>query len=142
MLERYRDGEPVPELHNAIEAHLRVCDGCRGEFLRLQREPPSTVRETSPEPETAGLLSLLSVIRNWQSGLPEPVVLGPAIRQRVAQEIGLYLGGCAASEIVQPVNDDAGNLLPAIQPYLGRFLGQKAASHLSSHIIEVAVVRR
>lgn len=99
-------------------------------------------RHGDGESDPGGLSKLLIRLRNWEAGLPEPDVLGPAIRRLVAQEIGFFLGGNAAREIVEPVTDDGSNLLPAIQPYLGRFLGRKAAAHLSSHIIEVAIVRR
>jgi hypothetical protein len=142
MLERYRDGEPVPELSHAIEAHLGICDWCRGEFQRIQGESPAIPAAGAlPEPEAEGVSTLLTRLRNWQACLPEAAVLGPAVRRLAAQEIGLYLGRRAAQEIVQPVTDDARNLIPAIEPCLGLFLGRKAASHLSSHIVEMALVR-
>ena len=145
MLKSYRDGEPIAERRKVIEAHLSACALCREEFLRIQEEQgePDSVPSISdaPEPDSEGLSAVLARIRTWESSRARPEVRGPAIRRRVVQEIGLYLGGKAAQRIIEPVSDDGGNLLPAIQPFLGRFLGQKAASHLSSHIVEVAVVR-
>jgi hypothetical protein len=142
MLKSYRDGDPIPELRSSIEAHLDLCEFCRMELRRLQGEPEPALCHAAPESDTDGLSDLLSRIRTWESSLPEPGQRGPAIRTRAARELGLYLGGNAAERIIRPVSDDAGNLLPAIQPFLGLFLGRKAASHLSSHIIDVAVVRR
>lgn len=146
MLERYRDGEEIPELRAVVEAHLKACGWCRNQYLALQYRPASQPSSTEPAPAPAtrapeGLPDLLAHLRNWDSSRAKPEVRGPEIRRRVAHEIGRFLGGKAAQQILQPVTDDAGNLLPAIQPFLGRFLGRKAASHLSTRIIEVAVVR-
>ena len=142
MLISYRDGEPIAERRKVIERHLRTCALCRVEFLRIQGEPDAAPSMSSaPQPEPEGLSGVLARIRRWESSRARPEDRGPVIRRRVAQEIGLYLGGKAAQRIVEPVSDDGGNLLPAIQPFLGRFLGQKAASHLSTHIVDVTVVR-
>jgi hypothetical protein len=83
----------------------------------------------------------LNRLRDWDAGRPAPEVRGPVIRQRAERELGLFLGGNAAWQITQPVSDDGENLVPSIRPILGRFLGLKAASHLSSHIVEIAVLR-
>jgi hypothetical protein len=139
LLRSYRNGEPVPELRDAIEAHLASCEWCRMEFVRIQTEPPAEGVQASPDP--VGLSDLLSHLRRWESSLPAPELRGITIRSRVAQELGVYLGGNAAQSVLRPVSDDAGNLIPTIQPLLGRFLGRKAASLLSSHIVDVAVVR-
>jgi len=137
MLERHRDGESIPELRAAVEAHLKSCERCR-QYLAIRAAPGSIQEEMEPP---AGLPGLLNRLRQWEAALPAPEVRGGAIRNRAAQEISLYLGANAARQITQAVRDDAGNLLPAIQPFLGRFLGRKAASHLSSRIVDVAVVR-
>uniref|UniRef100_Q01PL3 Zinc-finger domain-containing protein n=1 Tax=Solibacter usitatus (strain Ellin6076) TaxID=234267 RepID=Q01PL3_SOLUE len=129
----------MPELREAIEGHLTACEWCRMEFVRLQAEPKE--EEAQAEPDTEGLANLLSHLRSWESGLPAPELRGITIRSRAAQELGVYLGGDAAQSVLGPVSDDAGNLIPTIQPLLGRFLGRKAASLLSSHIVDVAVVR-
>jgi hypothetical protein len=143
MLERYRDNERVPELRAVIEAHINVCDWCRRELTRMQGEPPAVpVCSALPEPEPPGMQSLLTRLRDWDARRTAADAPGPTIRQRVAREVGFFLGGRAAEEVVRPVADDAGNLLPSIQPLLGRFLGRKAASHLSTHIVDVALVRR
>ena len=105
--------------------------------IRPDPTAPKCDRDAGPE----GLSSLLTRIRHWESGRPKPEVRGPALRLRVALEIGPYLGGNAARRIMESVSDDGGNLLPAIQPLLGCFLGKKAASHLSTRIVEIAVVR-
>ena len=110
------------------------------EFSRIQAEPAGRVAQADQGP--AGLSDLLSRLRSWESSLPVPELRGLTIRSRAAQELKVFLGGNAAQSALQPVSQDAGNLLPAIQPLLGRFLGRKAASLLSSHIVEVAVVRR
>jgi anti-sigma factor RsiW len=140
LLECYRDGESVPELRDAIEAHLASCEWCRMELARIQAEPPA--RAAQPDPDGAGLSSLLTHLRSWESSLPAPEMRGVIIRLRAAKELGVYLGGSAAQHVLQPVSDDAGNLIPSIQPLLGLFLGRKAAAHLSSHIVDLAVVRR
>ena len=142
MLTGYRDGEPVAELRKAIEAHLSACAWCRAELLRIQDEPRSVPSaDAAPVPDPGCLSAVLARIHAWESSRASPEVRGPAIRRKVEQEIGLYLGRQAARRIIHPVSDDGANLLPAIQPFLGRFLGQNAASHLSSRIIEIAVVR-
>jgi hypothetical protein len=140
LLKSYRNGEPVPELRDAIEGHLASCEWCRMEFVRIQAEPRADRIQADPDPK--GLSNLLSHLRSWESSLPAPELRGITIRSRAAEELGVYLGGNAAQYVLQLVSDDAGNLIPTIQPLLGRFLGRKAASHLSSHIIDVAVVRR
>jgi hypothetical protein len=130
----------VPELRQVIEVHLASCDWCRAEFVRIQAEAPGQAAQSAPD--TEGLSHLLSHLRSWETSLPAPKLRGITIRSRAAEELGVYLGGNAAQNVLQLVSDDAGNLIPTIQPLLGRFLGRKAASHLSSHIIDVAVVRR
>ena len=139
LLRKWRKSEPVPE-REAIEAHLASCESCQLELIRIQAEPAGRVAQADPGP--TGLSDLLSQIRCWESSLPVPELRSLTIRSRAAQELKVFLGGNAAQSALQPVSQDAGNLLPAIQPLLGRFLGRKAASLLSSHIVEVAVVRR
>ena len=138
LLMSYRNGEPVPELRDAIEGHLATCEWCRMEFVRIQDEPGAQAVPVNPDPE--GLSDLLSHLRSWESSLPAPELRGMTIRSRAAQELGVYLGGNAAQRALESVSDDAGNLIPTIQPLLGRFLGRKAAYLLSSHIVDVAVV--
>ena len=142
MLRRYRDGEPVADLKDAIEAHLSECDWCRGQLLLIECEAsPAPADGVVFETGAGELSALLGHLRNWEAGRPAPQVRGPMIRQRAAREIALFLGDNAALQIIQPVSDDGGNLVPAIRPTLDLFLGLRAAAHLSSHIVEVAVVR-
>jgi hypothetical protein len=137
MLERYRDGEPVAELRKTIQQHLVRCEACRDRLLRLSDSSIDAQAELKPP----GLSKLFDRIREWESTRPAPEVRGPVIRERAAREVELFLGGEAAARLTQPISDDGNNLLPTIGPVLGRFLGKRAASHLSSHIVEVAVVK-
>jgi hypothetical protein len=63
------------------------------------------------------------------------------LKQRVAAEIGPFLGRAGAHILLEPVSQTADDLLSRIEPVLAAFLGKQAAAVLVSHVVDAAIVR-
>jgi|SRR5581483_3819213 len=130
----HRDGELTGKQSALVAAHVEQCDECRLELHRLRRAMESP-RELAPD---LGLLAKMrSAVEQWENTAP------PAheVKQRVAMEIGPFLGRKATSSILQPVAENGENLLSGIEPVLALFLGGKAAGRLVSHVVDAAVIQ-
>jgi hypothetical protein len=136
------DGSLEPARSEALAAHLDACDECHLKFHRLKTTWSAALDRAFPEgaPSPPGLADVLSGIQAWEArSATEESRAG--IKQGVGKEIGLYLGKKAACRILGTVSEDGRDLLPAIEPVLALFLGQRAAFHLVSHVVDVAIVR-
>ena len=90
---------------------------------------------------TPDLHDLLTKMREWETGPSGAERTGEALKQRVAGEIGPYVGKRAAHAILEPVAEDGRNLLSSVSPLLTIFLGRRATENLVSHVVEHAIVR-
>lgn len=136
MLSRFRDADLTPQQESGIWSHLKECDTCRFEYRSLCDAAGIARSDASPSPQM--LTGLLGEMRRWKA---THALTGDALKRRVLKEVAPFLGHRAAGKIMQPVAEDCHNLLSIIEPVLAQFLGNRAASELVSHIVDVAIVR-
>lgn len=138
---RYRDGE-LPAAHAAdVKNHLYSCDRCRTE-LELSQRMLLKIRRDVGRPDDATVWSgVVSKIRDWEVAQREPEMSAKAIRGRVADHIGCFLGIRAAHRVLDPVSPNNQDLLSILEPVLGEFLGPGAAAALIDHVVDTAILR-
>jgi anti-sigma factor RsiW len=132
---RLSDGEMTHRDRRELNEHLKNCERCRMEVLRLQAAEGDGTPIEAPPVDTA-----LAGIRQWVARRREQDPEARVVKERVAEEITGYLGAQGARRVLEPVTDNA-KLLPSVEPVLAIFLGCRAATDLIQHILDVAIVR-
>jgi hypothetical protein len=64
-----------------------------------------------------------------------------AVRNRIAGQVGQFLGSRAARKVLEPVAPNNHNLFSIVEPVLSEFLGRSAAAALVDHVVESAIVK-
>jgi hypothetical protein len=82
-----------------------------------------------------------SKIRQWKASQSKPELSAEAVRRRVADQVGLFLGSQATRKVLEPASPNNQNLLSLLEPVLAEFLGSGAAAALVNHVIDTAIVK-
>jgi hypothetical protein len=133
----YFEELPVPEARSVTQ-HLSGCAPCRQEFERFRASVDGAVEGESSV--AADCDRLLNRLREWETTTADSGLQGEALKRRIAEELAPYLGKAGADALLQPVDDDGGDLLTKVTPLLTMFLGRKAAGKLVSRVVEKTIV--
>jgi putative zinc finger protein len=140
-LVRYRDGDMAADRQAEVEGHLAACDKCRSN-LRLVRK---VFGQVEPEPAAAEIVpalpAVLAKIQQWEASQAGPAGNADAVKDRVAHQVGLFLGNQATRRVFEQVSDDNSNLLTIAGSVLCEFLGREPAAVLVSSVVDKAIVR-
>jgi hypothetical protein len=117
---------------------LNLCDECRLELHRLRYAVGC-----APEPELddSVLARLRDAMEAWERSQQQSSRNGSHVKLRVATEIAPFLGPQATNAILKTVTETDDNLLSTLEPVLGLFLGNRAASRLVGHVVDSALIR-
>ena len=124
-----------------MQVHLDNCEACRSDFHLIHRALLE-VRRESDLPKTAAMWEgVQSKIRQWKASQSNPELSAEAVRGRVADQVGLFLGSQATRKVLEPASPNNQNLLSLLEPVLAEFLGSGAAAALVNHVIDTAIVK-
>jgi len=145
MLIACRDGELSRKQQSRVHDHLRGCGSCRAEFARFRTAVsgirPRAATTPIPCPDVGQLTGLRTAIRKWKAARVQPERSGDRLKNRVAKEIGPFLGSDGTRKLLTSVSDSGNNLLGTVEQVLVNFLGKRAASELVNRVVDRAILQ-
>jgi hypothetical protein len=139
-LVRYRDGGLDSRQRVALESHLGGCHTCRTDLGLLRAALTGAPKEAKSGMTQTILDRVRSKVCGWESRQSQELSQ-EAVRDRIAGQLGQFLGTRAARKVLEPVAPNNHNLFSIVEPVLSEFLGPGAAASLVDHVVESSIVK-
>ncbi|MEO8594773.1 MAG: hypothetical protein ABI759_15755 [Candidatus Solibacter sp.] len=135
-LARHAFGELAGAAARELTRHLRGCQECHAAYQRVT----GSLEAAPAKVERHEVDALMSKLRTWDASPLRIRLKGDALKRRVAGALAPYLGRAGANALLDPVQEDGGNLLSNVAPALTMFLGRRAAGNLVSRMIQDSTI--